>query len=657
MDIQKISAASGSIDVCLVSMPYHGLERPSLGLSLLQAALVQRHLSVQVFYAGFQFAEKIGLAAYRSVSLEIMNQLGEWSFGEVAFPEFHPDHAAYLAFLSDRACADLQAHDEVLRGTTRHLDLEFLLSLRQHATEFVNETVKRILATNPKIVGCSTQFQQHVASISLLRRIKELCPDIITVIGGTNCDGSLGRITKKMAPWIDYVFSGEADQVFPDLCQHIIHNNVHIPSNELSPSVIDNSRLNLLTATIPPTNPDIAVVRDMDSLPIPCFDDFFTQFSKFTHKQTLLPWVLFESSRGCWWHEKTGGCTFCSVTPFRHCFRSKSPARFVSEFKEILTQYPTRILMATDDVLDPKYFDTVLPALLDPELPKFIAFLEVKSDLGEKQLQLMGATGMRFVQPGIESLHDEVLKAMRKGVTAINHIALLKFALENGVRFAWHLLYGLPNENDEWYKETAELLPLIAHLQPPDGAVRIHFDRFSHFFIKPQEFGLSLVPHRAYSFAFPLEPHDLADFAFFFENEHTIQTGVADAKGIVLLKSAIAEWQKAFALDVAPTPIAKLQFIEIEGIVKIIDTRYGTTKQWNITANEKIVLDECRTPISHQRLLANLLNKDQDWTAVIDILRNRGLLLQIKDRLLSLVTYPPQRLLPSFADLANYLSN
>jgi hypothetical protein len=54
---------------------------------------------------------------------------------------------------------------------------------------------------------------------------------------------------------------------------------------------------------------------------------------------------------------------------------------------------------------------------------------------------------------------------MRKGVTAIQNIQLLKLGRENKTVVAWNILYGFPGEKEEHYEETLQTIPLITHLE------------------------------------------------------------------------------------------------------------------------------------------------------------------------------------------------
>ena len=60
------------------------------------------------------------------------------------------------------------------------------------------------------------------------------------------------------------------------------------------------------------------------------------------------------------------------------------------------------------------------------------------------QIALLGAAGIREVQPGIESFDTHTLKLMKKGVTGMQNVAFLKWAQQFGVAAYWNILYGFP---------------------------------------------------------------------------------------------------------------------------------------------------------------------------------------------------------------------
>ncbi|MFX8805430.1 hypothetical protein ABTM67_19835, partial [Acinetobacter baumannii] len=49
------------LDVCLVNMPQSPVERPSIALGLLKAALLPRGITVKAVHSNLRWAEEIGL--------------------------------------------------------------------------------------------------------------------------------------------------------------------------------------------------------------------------------------------------------------------------------------------------------------------------------------------------------------------------------------------------------------------------------------------------------------------------------------------------------------------------------------------------------------------------------------------------------------------
>ena len=128
---------------------------------------------------------------------------------------------------------------------------------------------------------------------------------------------------------------------------------------------------------------------------------------------------------------------------------------------------------------------------------------------------------MLAVQPGIESLSTHVLALMKKGVTGIQNMALLKWCREFGIEAAWNLLYGFPGETGEDYDTSARYASAIPHLRPPGAVAPIRLDRFSPNFNRAEDFGIvNIRPFSLYQYIYPLPKESIANLAYFFEYEH-----------------------------------------------------------------------------------------------------------------------------------------
>src|SRR5215470_8369738 len=205
------------MDVVLVSMPFAEVQRPSIALGLLRAALADTGISSQVVYGNFTFAETIGLVAYQAMqSAPTDHLLGEWCFAQGLLPQSANNGAVakkdeeYLDLVLEIRCTGFPAHLEQRKDLMRWV--------RAKSAACIDEIAESIVARNPRIVGCSSVFQQHCASLALLKRIRELSPDTVLLMGGANCEGEMGLQTLQSFPWIDCIVSGEADALFPDLC-------------------------------------------------------------------------------------------------------------------------------------------------------------------------------------------------------------------------------------------------------------------------------------------------------------------------------------------------------------------------------------------------------------------------------------------------------
>jgi len=493
-------------------MPFGPLFTPSIALSLLKPALIGRGISCRNFYFTIDYAERVGLRFYNAVVLgdpmPLWKLAGEWIFSGHVGGNTPEDIPAYLEFLKDR--------DHGLNRTRRisQRTIDRLLAARENAGVFLDDVLERLLRDEPRIVGFTSTFQQHVASLALARRLKAARPDTFIIMGGANCEAAMGAETVRQFPFIDATLSGEGDLVFPEVARRVLAGESieEIPGirtragveRELAAGRFDNT---------PP-------VLDLDALPDADFDDYLIRFRKSRFFRTWQPRLVFETSRGCWWGERSH-CTFCGLNGATMRYRSKSPARAIAELESIVTRHPGHDLDITDNILDLRYFDTVLPELARRK-PGVGLFYETKSNLRKEQVRLMREAGIGSIQPGIESLSDPVLKLMGKGVTRLQNIQLLKWCRELGLTAGWNILCGFPGEPPEEYARMAELVPLLSHLQPPGSIGRVRMDRFSPNFFDSERRGFKAVrPIEAYRHVYRAQPEEaLHNLAYYFSFQY-----------------------------------------------------------------------------------------------------------------------------------------
>ena len=91
--------------------------------------------------------------------------------------------------------------------------LQFLMRAEKEAIDFADRAAERLADAGAEVVGFSSSFAQHAASLAIARRVKAFRPDAAIVLGGANCFGEMGEETLAAFPEFDYGVSGEGDDV------------------------------------------------------------------------------------------------------------------------------------------------------------------------------------------------------------------------------------------------------------------------------------------------------------------------------------------------------------------------------------------------------------------------------------------------------------
>ncbi len=494
-------------EVLLVCMPFGPVFRPSIGLSLLKAGLAREGIDARVLYFSIDFAARVGRAFYSGISngeRPLYRDLaGEWIFASDIFRHGRRETEAYVREVLRRGRTPANG------GGASDALVAKVLKARRAVGPFLDSCAEEVLAYGPRLVGFSSMFQQHTASLALARRIREKRPETTIVFGGANCEGEMGAETVRRFPFVDAAVSGEGDIVFPKLVKRVLASR----SLRGLPGVLTRPPRRAASSRVPPSAP---VVLHLDELPDPDHSDFFEQYGASRYNREWLPSLPFETARGCWWGQKRP-CLFCGVNGRTLQYRSKSPRRALDELVRLTDRHPDCDVGMTDAVLDPRYFDSLLPQLAERSLRAGLSW-ETRSNLKKEQLRVLATAGVRALQPGIESLGDAILALMRKGVTGLQNIQMLKWCREVGIHVYWNVLWGFPDEPPEEYERMARLVPLLTHLPPPLAYGTIRLDRFSPLFRDRHRFGLvDVEPLAPYRHVYPLPDSALLNLAQFFQ--------------------------------------------------------------------------------------------------------------------------------------------
>lgn len=505
-------------------MPWHSLDFPCLASGILTSVAQKSFTDWQFhqIYSNIEWAEYLNTITAGAFSPDEYSLLGndfvyclagEWVF------------SGSLHGTSKASIDDYYPH---FVGSKEQF--EFILEAYHAADTYISLLARRIADDGTNILALSSTFSQNVAALSLAKKIKQIKPKVITVLGGGNCDGIQGEALHRNFDFVDFVVRGEGETAFVDLLAEIEEEH---PSYESVKSLCwwsDGQHV---------SNPQGKALEITD-VPAPVYDPYFSTLEASYLQPHIQPSIVVENARGCWWGQKHH-CTFCGLNGSSMSFRSKEQDQAVVQIETLIKRHHILDVIVTDNILDNAYFEEFLPRLAEHGWDLRMQY-EIKANLKSDQIELMRQAGITHVQPGIESLSSNVLRLMRKGITGPRNIQALRDCQNGNITVSWNYLIGFPGETEADYTNIIDQLPHLYHLQPPRGGVtRISVQRFSPYY-NDSELGFAdRLPHPAYSIIYRLTPTEIDDLAFFH---------VSPPRGISLeqeehFQQAISLWQDA----------------------------------------------------------------------------------------------------------------
>jgi ribosomal peptide maturation radical SAM protein 1 len=531
----------GKMRVALVAMPWFWAHMPSIQLAIVKDVLNKEHIDSDVFEFYADFANLFGADLYGKIA-NVGPFLGERLFSQFYFDQLRASHGEPLAHLFFDA-PPVEAH--IMRFATPLVD------------HFLDQCVLETNWSDYDVVCLSITAHQLGASIAFSRRLREHFPNIPIVIGGAGCAGEMGSANLELCKEFDIAVHGEAEVVVPRLFKALRNSEMLSQVDGISWRKADGQ---ICTTKSVPVH---SFKKPRGALN---FDAYFKRVAKLRSLNELPIWIPFESSRGCWYGEKSQ-CTFCGLNEIIK-FRERDNTSLIDELEAYEKAYGRTHFFSVDLIMPLTFFQDFLPKVASTRKTWKI-FYEVKSNLRKTQVDLLASSGVRWIQPGIESLNDHVLKLMRKGVSAAHNIQTLRYSAERGIAVSWNLISNFPMEKPNDYMQMAEFFPRLFHLDPPSGIAPFEVHRFSPIHEDPKGHGVRLCgPHHAYEAVFPVSRNLLERLVYRFEYDLIEPQDPELLKAHKYVKTAIKDWKRAHSRQ------AKFELVlQSDGVGTLIDTR------------------------------------------------------------------------------------
>ncbi len=509
--------ARGAKRFALVAMPWFWPHMPSIQLAIVKDVLAAEGIESDVLELYVHFLDIVGTNLYRE-----MANMGTY-IGELLFTQFYFDGMR-------------PAHDDDMPDLyflNRKMQEDFLLFGTPLAHAFLEECLEELCRRSYDAICFTLTAQQTGATIALCKRIRERRPEVPIIVGGAACAGEMGTALLEICPEIDIAVHGEAERVLPSL----------IGALEAERPLAGVDGISWRDGSTIRTNGSSGLHRLSRTRNRLGFDAYFERVATTRVLADNVVWLPFESSRGCWYGEKVQ-CTFCGLNEII-TYRERDNGGLLGELEAYEARYGVRNFFAVDLIMPRSFFRGLLPAI-EAAAKDWTIFYEVKSNMRRKEIKQLARAGVRWIQPGIESLDDDVLRLMRKGVSAAQNVQTLRISRQLGITASWNLISNFPGERAESYEHMERLIPLLHHLDPPSGMSPFEVHRFSPFHASPEKLGIRILgAHDRYRYVFPVDDAVLDRLVYRFRYKLLKDPDERLSESHRRVAAAITRWKEA----------------------------------------------------------------------------------------------------------------
>ena len=328
----------------------------------------------------------------------------------------------------------------VLEQNRYQVDVIDCQVLKLSFEDFRSELSKR----QPDIVGVTSSTLTYQSALKLVKIAKEVCPNCITIAGGSHVT-FWDDYALEECPELDVVVRKEGENTMLELVQRI----------EAGKSFTDVVGTTCRKDGKIVKNPDRPYIEDLDSLPFPA--RHLWPMERFREIEDIL---YLATSRGCvYW------CEFCTTVRMHgRKYRMRSPKNVVDEIELLHKIYGISKFTFCDDAFTVDQPRIV--ALCDEILKRGLKIqwnAGTRVDMLTKDLLAkMKEAGCITVWFGVESGTQQVLDAMKKGITPELTTKVLGWVREIGLKPVPNVILGFPGETKESAWKTIKFVEKVA---------------------------------------------------------------------------------------------------------------------------------------------------------------------------------------------------
>ena len=299
----------------------------------------------------------------------------------------------------------------------------------------LNDTVDDIIRAGSDFIGFSLYQTNIMASLYMIKRIKEIDRNKIIIVGGPEAfntwfESMLYLDYKIPRGTIDYCIKGEGEQELLTL----LENYNEMPSTSGEMQTLGGMKSNL----------------DLNLLPFPDYSDY--NLDDYQHSDG----VSIETSRGC-----VAKCTFCAETHFWK-YRWRDSHKVIDEMKFQIEKYGINRFWFVDSLVNGnmKEFKILVDEINKSDIDiRWNSYARCDGRMDAEFFQEIADSGCVSLSFGVESGSEDVLKDMKKVIKVWEIENNLRDASNTGsIKSHVNWVVGFPSETPQSWTHSLHVL-------------------------------------------------------------------------------------------------------------------------------------------------------------------------------------------------------
>ena len=306
------------------------------------------------------------------------------------------------------------------------------------------ETIARIRAAKPDVVGISVVSGTHNSSAMLGELIREALPDAKIVLGGPHVHFMYQQMMRKH-DWIDLCVRGEGEETMLELLSALEQDG--------DLSGLDGLVFRRDGEVV--VNPDRAFINDLDRLPFPARDllpmsAYHWRIYGFTRPNDHV--VTITATRGCPFH-----CHFCASSYLWNVQRRRSVENVLDEIGECADKHDVGMLLFPDDLLllNETWAIDLCKGMIERGYDRFKwACTGRPSGISDRTFDWLQKASCRLIMFGIEFGNQRLLDFCGKKTTIPEIEATIAETRARGILTMGFFILGYPTETVQTIEES-----------------------------------------------------------------------------------------------------------------------------------------------------------------------------------------------------------